>query len=187
MRTSNSWVIALIGVLALTACEKKPQGMASKDFGPDADADGHVLATTATANANAAVGAELAIADTAAFEDARRGFIAADEPLIVQNAAGAKIWDRPAYDFIQGDAPPSVNPSLWRQAKLNNVYGLFKVTDRVYQVRGYDISNMSVIEGDHGRILVDPLTTVETARKAMALVNQKLGERPLVAIILSHS
>ena len=59
--------------------------------------------------------------------------------------------DRPSYDFIKGDAPPSVNPSLWRQAKINNINGLFKVTDRIYQVRGYDLSDMSVIEGDTGR------------------------------------
>ncbi len=97
------------------------------------------------------------------------------------------VWSRPAYDFIEGDAPASVNPSLWRQAKLNDINGLFEVTDRVYQVRGYDLSNMSVIEGDSGRILVDPLTTVDTSRKALALVNRQLGERPIVAVILTHS
>ena len=100
---------------------------------------------------------------------------------------GKTVWDRPAYDFITGEAPASVNPSLWRQAQLNNLNGLFKVTDRIYQVRGYDLSNMSVIEGAAGRILVDPLTSVETAQKALALINRRLGERPVVAVVFTHS
>jgi len=186
MPKSVASLSVLIVLLALSACEKH-QGMTSKDFGPGADADGHLAATSTTANANAAVAAELPLNDTSEFEEARRGFIATDEPLVATNAAGRKVWDRPSYDFIKGDAPPSVNPSLWRQAKLNNINGLFKVTDRVYQVRGYDLSNMSIIEGETGRILVDPLTSVETAKKALALVNRQLGERPLVAIILTHS
>ncbi|HVN85569.1 MAG TPA: alkyl sulfatase dimerization domain-containing protein [Candidatus Binatia bacterium] len=177
---------ALIACAALASCGKQ-QGMTSQDFGPDADADGHTAATQFTASHNTAVGAELSLADPAEFDDAKRGFIATDDPLVVKNDAGAVIWDRPGYDFIKGDAPPSVNPSLWRQAQLNNFNGLFKVTDRIFQVRGYDISNMSVIEGDTGRILVDPLTTVFTSTKALALVNRTLGERPLVAIILTHS
>jgi len=177
-------VLATLSILA--ACGKQ-QGMTGKDFGPDADADGHVRATQTTAKANAAVGMELPLGDMAELDAARRGFMATDDPLVTRAADGKLVWDRPSYDFIAGDAPPSVNPSLWRQAKLNNVNGLFKVTDRVYQVRGYDLSNLSVIEGDSGRILVDPLTTVDTAAKAMALVNRVLGERPLVAIILTHS
>ena len=177
---------ALTALLALASCEKQ-QGMTNKNFGPDADADGHVAATQTTANLNAAVETELRLDDPAEFADAKRGFIATDDPLVTTTATGAVVWNRPAYDFINGVAPPSVNPSLWRQAQLNNTNGIFKVTDRVYQVRGYDISNMSVIEGDTGRILVDPLTTVDTATKAMALVNRTLGDRPLVAIILTHS
>ena len=186
MHKPSTRPVVLIALLTLTACNKQ-QGMTSKDFGPDADPDGHIRATDTTAKANAAVAAELPLNDPADFEDARRGFIATDDPLVATNAAGKAIWDRPAYDFIKDDSPASVNPSLWRQAKLNNINGLFKVTDRVYQVRGYDLSNMSIVEGDSGRILVDPLTSVETAKKALALVNRHLGERPLVAIILTHS
>ena len=186
MQKSSAWLGVLMGLLALSACEKH-QGMTSKEFGPDADADGHIRATETTVSANATVAAELPLNDMAELEDAQRGFIATDDPLITTTAAGKTVWDRPSYDFIKGDAPPSVNPSLWRQAKLNNINGLFKVTDRIYQVRGYDLSNMSVIEGDTGRILVDPLTSVETAKKALALVNRQLGERPLVAIMLTHS
>ncbi len=151
------------------------------------DADGHVAATERTARDNAAVAAALPLGDQGEFEDAHRGFVATDEPLVTAGPGGRTVWDRPAYDFIKDDAPPSVNPSLWRQAKLNGINGLFKVTDRVFQVRGYDLSNMSVIEGDSGRILVDPLTSVETSRKALALVERQLGKRPLVAVILTHS
>lgn len=168
MRTSLTWVPVASLVLVLAACGEG-QRTDRNEFGPQADADGHVAATETTAQANAAVRKELALDDMAEFEAARRGFVATDEPLITKNAAGEVVWDRPAYDFIDGDAPPSVNPSLWRQAKLNNIHGLFQVTDRIYQVRGYDLSNMSVIEGATGRILVDPLTAVETAEKALAL------------------
>jgi len=176
----------LMWLLAISACEKH-QGMTSKEFGPDADADGHVRASKTTASANATVATDLPLNDTADLEDAKRGFIATDDPLFTATPGGRTVWDRPSYDFIQGDAPPSVNPSLWRQAKLNNINGLFRVMDRIYQVRGYDLSNMSVVEGDSGRILIDPLTSLETAEKALALVNRQLGERPLVAVILTHS
>jgi linear primary-alkylsulfatase len=185
-RLSIALIGSVIAALALNGCGKH-EGMTSKNFGPGADADGHVQATMQTAKANAAVRGELPLGDQTEFEDARRGFIATDDPLVVKTADGRVVWNRPAYDFIKGDAPPSVNPSLWRQAKLNDINGLFKVTDRVYQVRGYDLSNMSIIEGDTGRILVDPLTSVETAQKALALVNRTLGKRPLVAVILTHS
>ena len=82
---------------------------------------------------------------------------------------GKLIWNMPAYDFVEGDAPVSVNPSLWRQARLNNIHGLFEVTKGVYQIRGYDLANMSLIEGKTGWIVVDPLTAKETARKGDGL------------------
>jgi alkyl sulfatase BDS1-like metallo-beta-lactamase superfamily hydrolase len=107
--------------------------------------------------------------------------------VVVSNEQGGKVWDLPAYDFIEGDAPASVNPSLWRQASLNNINGLFKVTDRVYQVRGYDLSNMTIIEGDTGWIIVDPLTSRETAAAALALAQEHLGVKPIVAVIFTHS
>ena len=154
---------------------------------PGADADGHVAATVSTTQANAAVGADLPLADDADFADANRGFIAKDDPLLITGADGHAIWDASAYAFIDGDAPASVNPSLWRQAKLNNIHGLFKVADGIHQVRGYDISNMSIIETDAGRIIVDPLTARETAAAALALVKRELGERPIVAVIFTHS
>ena len=94
--------IALLSLtVALAACGKQ-SGMTTQDFGPDADADGHVAATGTSARANAAVATELALDDTAAFEDARRGFVATDDPLVTTTATGTGVWNRPSYDFITG-------------------------------------------------------------------------------------
>jgi alkyl sulfatase BDS1-like metallo-beta-lactamase superfamily hydrolase len=152
-----------------------------------ADRQGHSPPSRFTVEANAAVAESLPLADPQDFEDAQRGFIATGENVVVRDANGRDVWNVAHYAFIQGEAPGSVNPSLWRQARLNNINGLFKVADRVYQVRGYDLSNMSIIEGDSGWIIVDPLTSQETAAAALALVRKHLGEKPVVAVIFTHS
>ncbi len=161
------------------------------DAAPPADttlgAQGNAPATATTARANAAVAETLDLADPRDFADARRGLIATPESLAINMADGSTIWDMPSYDFITGDAPDSVNPSLWRQAMLNNIHGLFKVTDGVYQVRGFDLSNMSIIPGDSGWIIVDPLTTRETASAALDFARQQLGDAPVSAVIFTHS
>ncbi len=150
-------------------------------------AQGNAPATEDTAKANAAVADTLNLADQRDFEDARRGLIATPESLSVSMQNGDLIWDMSRYAFITGDAPDSVNPSLWRQAKLNNIHGLFKVTEGVYQVRGFDLSNMSIIVGDSGWIIVDPLTTRETAAAALDFAREQLGEAPVSAVIFTHS
>ena len=91
------------------------------------------------------------------------GLIASHKSLIIDGPENSIIWDMPSYDFVTGEAPATVNPSLWRQATLNNNHGLFEVTPGIYQLRGFDLSNMTIIEGKTGWILVDPLTTKETA------------------------
>jgi alkyl sulfatase BDS1-like metallo-beta-lactamase superfamily hydrolase len=98
-------VAVLVVLAACGGSQRPPAG------DPAADADGHVAATAATTRANAAVAAALPLAETAAFDDARRGFVATDDPLRVEDAAGRVVWDRPAYDFVTGPAPASVNPS----------------------------------------------------------------------------
>ena len=103
----------------------------------------------------------------------------------VGGAEGTVIWDMPAYGFVDGEAPESVNPSLWRQARLNNIHGLFEVTKGVYQLRGYDLANMSLIEGQTGWIVVDPLTAEETARAAIAFPRTPTGDKP-VGAVCSH-
>jgi alkyl sulfatase BDS1-like metallo-beta-lactamase superfamily hydrolase len=150
-------------------------------------AQGNTPATEATIRANAKLPKELDLKDQRDFEEARRGLIAAPEALIVTGPDDAIIWDMPSYDFIQGEAPDTVNPSLWRQATLNNNHGLYKVTEGVYQLRGFDLSNMSIIEGQSGWIIVDPLTTKETAAAAIAFAREHLGDQPVSAVIFTHS
>jgi alkyl sulfatase BDS1-like metallo-beta-lactamase superfamily hydrolase len=144
-------------------------------------------AAPATVAANRAVAQALPLAEAQDFEDAGRGFIARDEPLVIRQADGSVVWDFASYGFIDGDAPGSVNPSLWRQARLNAQYGLFEVVPGIHQVRGYDISNMTLIEGKSGWVVVDPLTVEETAAAALALARKHLGRRPVSAIIFTHS
>ncbi|MBM4327476.1 MAG: MBL fold metallo-hydrolase [Deltaproteobacteria bacterium] len=121
-------------------------------------------------------------------EFARRGFIATDQELVLKDAAGNVIWSNKEYDgFLKGEAPLTVNPSLWRHAVLNSIHGLFKVTDGVYQVRGQSISNMTIIEGKTGYIVFDPHISVENAKNNLALVFRHVGRKPVVAVIYSHS
>ena len=138
-------------------------------------------ATEATKAANEAVLKSLPFGDKADFEDAQRGFIARPEKLTIKNATGDVVWDLEEYKTYIGldkPAPDTVNPSLWRNAQLNMQYGLFKVTDRIYQVRGYDLSNITFIEGDTGWIVFDPLISAETAKAAYDLVTKNLGKKP---------
>lgn len=120
------------------------------------------------------------------FNNAARGFIAKPSGQI-KNEQGDVIWDFDAFNFIKDQAPDTVNPSLWRQAKLNNNMGLFKVADRVWQVRGFDLANMTIIQGKSGWIIVDTLTSKETAQAAIKFARQHLGDQKISAIIFTHS
>ncbi len=146
-------------------------------------------AADATRATNRATLATLPNADRRAYEDARRGLIeplAADQ--VVMSDAGRPAWSLRGYEFLaREEAPDSVNPALWRHARLNLTAGLFKVTDGIYQLRGFDISNLTIIEGQTGVIVIDPLLSVETARAAMALYFKHRPRKPVVAVIYSHS
>ena len=145
-------------------------------------------ATLITQQANAALLAELPFADQQDFEDAQRGFIATLPEVVITAEDGRVVWTLKGYEFLQQKDPlPTVNPSLWRMAQLNMTNGLFQVTDRIYQVRGFDVSNMTIIEGDTGVILIDPLSTMETAQAALDLYYQERGQKPVVAVIYTHS
>ncbi|MEO9634657.1 MAG: alkyl sulfatase dimerization domain-containing protein [Parasphingorhabdus sp.] len=144
------------------------------------------VATEATKTANAGVADQLPIDDQTDFENANRGFLAKiEEPIL--NEDGSVAWDPSAFDFVQGQAPDTVNPSLWRQGKLNSIHGLFEVVPGIYQFRGYDLAQMTLIAGKTGWIVIDPLTTPAPAKAGLALANKMLGERPVVAVIFSHS
>ena len=157
-----------------------------------------VLQSPATAQTKDAEPASRAVNDSflqalpfnerADFDDAIRGFIATVPDGTIPGPGGKPAWDNNKYDFLKNEqAPPTVNPSLWRQARLNAINGLFKVTDRVYQVRGLDISNMTIIEGDAGLILIDPVLTNETAKAALELYLKNRPAKPVVAVIYTHS
>lgn len=154
--------------------------------GPAATSTTGSDATPLTAQTNAAVAKAHDLSDPNSFADAKRGFIAAPTGQ-VKNAAGAVIWDFDSYAFVKGAAPATVNPSLWRQALLNNQIGLFKVMDGIYQLRGFDLANITLIEGKTGWIVVDTLTAKETATAAMAFARQHLGNKPVSAVIFTHS
>jgi alkyl sulfatase BDS1-like metallo-beta-lactamase superfamily hydrolase len=183
-RIHRCWLLlALAGALACGP----DAGRAPAPSAEEADAAGHTAATQPTQSANAAVRERLPLDDPRDFEDAQRGLLARDPEVVVRTEAGVTVWDTGAYAFVRGEAPASVHPALWRQARLNGIHGLFQVTDGVYQVRGYDLSNLTLIEGRTGWIVVDPLTSVETARAALDLAQRQLGERPVTAVIYTHS
>ena len=121
------------------------------------------------------------------FQDAGRGFIATLPDALVTGPDGHVVWSQKDYAFLDKAAPDTVNPSLWRQAQLNHQNGLFKVVDGVYQVRGIDLSNMTILEGDTGLIVVDTLLSVETAKAGLELYYQHRPRRPVVAVIYTHT
>ncbi|MFB8322138.1 MBL fold metallo-hydrolase, partial [Streptomyces sp. NPDC055954] len=130
---------------------------------------------------------DLDYADRSDFEDADRGFVAALSPAVVRADEGRVIWDGEAYAFLDGECPETAHPSLWRQSQLCNKQGLFEVTTGIYQVRNLDLSNMTLVEGDTGVIVIDPLISAETAAAALALYREHRGDRPVTGLIYTHS
>ncbi len=145
-------------------------------------------ASSYTVEVNSALYSLLDFSDTQEAEFATRGLIDAPKTLELTNEAGEVIWSQAAYSFLDDydEAPTTVNPSLWENTKNNHAYGLFEVVDGIYQVRGYDMANLTLIEGKSGWIVFDPLMSVECTKAAMELVEKNLGERPVIAVIISH-
>jgi len=178
--------ISVAATATMTGC-----GYKKLTIGAGADAQGHTAPTQATIEANAKVLEQLPFENMEDFEQAKRGLIASEPNLRIKGpvntGAGDYAWNQAAYEFVKGDAPTSVNPSLWRQAKLNSIHGLFKVTEGVYQLRGYDLANMTIIEGESGWILVDPMSNEESASHSLAFARKHLGNKPISTIIFTHS
>ncbi|GAA4472369.1 alkyl sulfatase dimerization domain-containing protein [Rhodococcus olei] len=145
---------------------------------------GEVTASVISRNSESAKA--LPFGDVQDFEDAKRGFIAALEPGVVTNESGDVVWDSDGYAFLDEDCPPTVHPSLWRQSKLCAMQGLYEVADGIYQIRGLDLSNMTLVEGDTGVIVIDPLISAETAAAGLALYREHRGDRPVTGVIYSH-
>ncbi|WP_338304315.1 MULTISPECIES: alkyl/aryl-sulfatase [unclassified Erythrobacter] len=166
----NSTMLGALVTLLALAGNAPPQGTASE----------------ATAARNAAVAESLPLDDQSDFEDARRGLLAQLDGNIL-NPDGSVAWSVNGLDFLDAEAPATVNPSLWRQSQLTAIHGLFEVVPGIYQIRGYDLSVMTLIAGQTGWIVIDPLLTAAPAKAGLELANRTLGEKPVVAVIYTHS
>ena len=145
-------------------------------------------ATEATRATNEAFFDRLDFDDRSEYDNACRGLLAAPKDLEIRNACGRVIWSQKAYAFVEGAAAPATcNPSLWEDTRRNHAYGLFKVIDGIYQVRGYDMANLTLIEGDRGWVVFDCMMGIEVASAALRLANDTLGERPVTAVVISHT
>lgn len=145
-------------------------------------------ASASVSHRHTATLAALPFSDKRDFEDAARGFLGTRDNARIVSTTGRVVWSLEPYDFLADEnAPPTVDPSLWRQSRLNMNHGLFEVVPGVYQVRGFDIANMTLIEGDSGVIVVDTLTSIEGARAAMDLYFEHRGKRPIMAVIFTHT
>lgn len=178
-------VTLLFGV-ACTQSQNSDQNAQKTNLGLTAEVK---PATDFTAKSNAAVYDQLDFSDKQEYRFATQGLIDAPEALELKDEDGNVIWSQKAYDFLNDydEAPDSVNPSLWANTKNNHAYGLFKVADDIYQVRGYDMANLTVVKGNTGWIVFDTLMSVECSQAAMQLIEKNLGNFPVKAVIISHS
>ncbi|MBQ8619516.1 MAG: MBL fold metallo-hydrolase [Clostridia bacterium] len=182
MKKLTALLLVLVMLLASTCCAES----LTTELGLTADIK---PATTYTVEVNSAVYSQLDFTDTSEYDNATRGLIAAPEVLELKDADGKVVWSQAAYSFLDdyAQAPNTVNPSLWENTQNNHAYGLFEVCEGIYQVRGYDMANLTVIKGDTGWIVFDCTMSVETAQAAMQLIEENLGSYPVKAVIISHS
>ncbi|MCI8211179.1 hypothetical protein AUC61_16760 [Pseudomonas sp. S25] len=180
---SSRRTLKSVGIFSLVAA------MAMVSHALAAEVDKPKPASVATKEANDALLKELPFNDKTSFELAHKGFIAPLPSTVIKGSSGNVIWDPAKYSFIkEGEqAPDTTNPSLWRQSQLINISGLFEVTDGIYQVRNYDLSNMTIVEGKEGITVFDPLISTETAKAALDLYYQHRPKKPVVAVIYTHS
>lgn len=146
-------------------------------------------ATEATKKINQGFINKLDFTDRRSFDNAKKGFIATLNPITIAHDSGSRAaFDLEGLSFLNDEPAETVNPSLWRQAQLNALnHGLYEVVPGIYQIRSFDIANMTLIKSDSGWIIIDPLTSTEASRTGLALANKELGERPVVAVIITHS
>ena len=176
---------ALLALMLMISCAYAAENSLSDELGLTTDAK---PASSYTTEINSAVYSLLDFEDTSEYDNAVRGLIDAPEALELTDANGTIVWSQAAYSFLDDyeSAPDTVNPSLWENTRNNHAYGLFKVCEGIYQVRGYDMSNLTVVKGDTGWILFDPLMSVECSMAAMQLIEKNLGSYPVKAVIISH-
>ena len=178
MKNNSITMVAVIALSMVKAGSSMAQSSESKSASPY------------TVAANAALLESMPFDDTEDFDNASRGFISRPDTLTIVDSQGNIVWDLEQYkSYISLDAPApdTVNPSLWRNAQLLMEHGLYQVSENIYQIRGYDLSNITFVQGNTGWIVFDPLISPETAKAALDYINGELGERPVVAVIYSHS
>lgn len=188
MKYKKIWscILTTACVVSLAACAAAPgnEGNGGKDGGSSKKAK---KATGMTKKNNEEVYDLLDFDDKQEMEFAKKNLLAAPSELEIKDENGKTVWSQKAYSFLEDrEAPDTVNPSLWRSTQMNHLYGLFEVTDGIYQVRGYDMTNITFIQGETGWIVFDPLISTECSKAALELVNEELGERPVVGIVMSH-
>ncbi len=180
MKKIIALLLSAVTLFSLAACTNS-----KKDENLELNADTKP-ATRYTVDVNQQVYALLDFNDKAEYDNATKGLITAPDSLDIYGEDGKLVWSQTAFAFLNKDAPDTSNPSLWRNAQLNHIYGLFEVTNGIYQVRGYDMTNITFIRGNTGWIVVDPLMSVECSKAAVALVRENLGDYPITAVIYSH-
>ncbi len=184
MKKKISVLLSFILFFSLTACDTDNKDMVS-ELGLTAETKD---ATEYTVQVNSALYSTLDFDNKIEYEFATKGLIDAPESLEIKDADGNVIWSQKAYSFVDNydKCPDTVNPSLWENTRNNHAYGLFEVCENIYQVRGYDMANLTLVKGDSGWIVFDPLMSVECAQAAMQLVEKNLGKLPVKAIVISH-
>lgn len=191
MKKILSFILASSILISFAACGELPKEPGTKETDMVAELGLNAEtkpATEYTVEVNSAIYSVLDFADKTEYEFATRGLIDAPEDLELKDADGNVIWSQKAYSFVDNyaECPDTVNPSLWENTKNNHAYGLFEVCENIYQVRGYDMANLTLIRGDSGWIVFDPLMSTECTQAAMQLVEKNLGVLPVKAVIISH-
>ncbi|MBQ8015857.1 MAG: MBL fold metallo-hydrolase [Clostridia bacterium] len=185
MKRLLSIILACIVLFSFSACGANKNTDMVAELGLS---DETKAATEYTVEINSAVYSVLDFDDKTEYEFATKGLIDAPEELELKDADGNTVWSQKAYSFVDNyeNCPDTVNPSLWENTKNNHAYGLFKVCENIYQVRGYDMANLTLIKGDTGWIVFEPLMSVECTQAAMQLVEKNLGKFPVKAVVISH-
>ncbi len=183
MKRILSLILVTALLMSFTACNSKTDMIT--ELGLSAEIKG---ASDHTVEVNSVLYSVLDFEDKTEYNFATKGLIDAPQELELKDADGNVIWSQKAYDFVDNynECPDTVNPSLWENTKNNHAYGLFEVCENIYQVRGYDMANLTLIKGDTGWIVFDPLMSVECTQAAMQLVEKNLGKHPVKAVIISH-
>lgn len=185
MKKIISFILIVAVLLTFAACGTQKGTDMVAELGLNSETK---AATEHTVEINSAIYSVVDFEDKTEYEFATKGLIDAPEELELKDADGNVIWSQKAYSFVDNyeKCPDTVNPSLWENTKNNHAYGLFEVCENIYQVRGYDMANLTLIKGDSGWIVFDPLMSVECTQAAMQLVEKNLGELPIKAVIISH-